>query len=91
MGKLMQEIFEKDKALELAKEVEKVKEDMTNQLNVNAVTRLVAEQYKKNCPHSDQTNEDSNKNIINDILTDKVDIDNNGIYDRTGETIGEFI
>lgn len=47
MGKLIQEFLEREKALELAKEVEKVKEDMTNQLNVKAVIRLVEEQYKK--------------------------------------------
>lgn len=57
MGKLIQEFLEREKALELAKEVEKVKADMTNQLNVKAVTRLVEEQYKKSSIPSDQTRE----------------------------------
>lgn len=87
MGKIMRELLERNKALELAREVEKVKEDMTNQLDVQAVTRLVAEQYKKNHLHSDQTNEDDNEKILNDILTDKLEIDNYGVYDIDGQTL----
>lgn len=65
MGKLMQEYFEKEKALELAKEVEKAKEDMSKQLNVNAVTRLVSEQYKKSCskPASKRNNNTKTTNL----------------------------
>lgn len=87
MGKIMQELLERDKALELAREVEKVKEDMTNQLDVQAITRLVAEQYKKNHLHSDQTDEGDNEKILNDILTDKLEIDNHGINNKDGQTI----
>lgn len=87
MGKIMRELLERDKALELAREVEKVKEDMTNQLDVQAVTRLVAEQYKKNHLHCDQTDEGDNEKILNDILTDKLEIDNHGIYNKDGQTL----
>ncbi|MDU5108860.1 MAG: hypothetical protein E6248_00320 [Clostridium sp.] len=87
MGKIMRELFERDKALELAREIEKVKEDMTNQLDVKAVTRLVAEQYKKNHLHCDQTDEGDNEKILNDILTDKLEIDNHGVYREDGQTI----
>ena len=91
MGKLMQEFLEKDKALELAKEVEKVKEDMTNQLNVNAVTRLVVEQYKKAHYSTDQSKSNKHNKTFNDIITDKEDIDNNEVYDiETGQTIREL-
>lgn len=92
MGKLMQEVFENDKALELAKEVEKVKEDMTKQLNVNAVTRLVAEQYKKAHYSTGQSKSYEHLKTFNDIITDKEDIDNGDIYDKsTGQTIRELI
>ena len=61
----MHEVFEKEKALELAKEVEKAKEDMSKQLNVNAATRLIAEQYKKSCsqPASKRNNDTKTTNI----------------------------
>ncbi len=91
MGKLMQEFLEKDKALELAREVEKVKEDMTKQLNVNAVTRPVAEQYKKAHYSTDQSKSYEYLKTFNDIITDKEDIDNGEIYDiSTGQTIREM-
>lgn len=65
MGKLMQEFFEKEEALELAKEVEKAKEDMAKQLNVNAATRIIAEQYKKSCsqPASKRNNDTKTTNL----------------------------
>ncbi|MCF0149683.1 MAG: hypothetical protein HUJ77_14960 [Clostridium sp.] len=87
MGKLMQEFLEKDKALELAKEVEKVKEDMTKQLNVNAVTRLVAEQYKKAHYSTDQSKSYEHNKTFNDIIPLETDIDNGQLFDiKTGET-----
>lgn len=54
MDILIQETFEKEEALELAREVEKAKLDMTKQLNVSAVTRLIVEQYKKAQSLTDQ-------------------------------------
>ncbi|MDU2156543.1 MAG: hypothetical protein E6344_19620 [Clostridium sp.] len=65
MGKQMQDIFDKFEALELAKEVEKAKEDMSKQLNVNAATRLIAEQYKKSCsqPASKRNNDTKTTNL----------------------------
>lgn len=74
-------------ALRLAKEVENIKINTDIFLSVNAMSRLVAEQYKKNHLHSDQTNEGDNKKILNDILTDKLEIDNHGIYDKDGQTL----
>lgn len=65
MGKQMQDIFDKFEALELAKEVEKAKEDMSKQLNVNAATRLISEQYKKSCsqPASKRNNDTKTTNL----------------------------
>lgn len=74
-------------ALRLAKEVENIKINTDIFLSVNAMSRLVAEQYKKNHLHSDQTNEDDNEKILNDILTDKLEIDNYGVYDKDGQTL----
>lgn len=85
MGKLMQEFLEKEKALELSKEIEVAA--LETSLSINAATRLIAEQYKKNHLHSDQTNEDDNEKILNDILTDKLEIDNYGVYENDGQTI----
>lgn len=92
MGKLMQEFLEKDKALELAREVEKVKEDMTNQLNVNAVTRLVAEQYKKAHYSTDQSKSYEHLKTFNDIIPPGTDIDNDQVYIKeTGEIFKDLI
>ncbi len=91
MGKLMQEIFEKDKALELAREIEKVKEDMTKQLNVNAVTRLLAEQYKKAQSPVTKQGKEHNK-TFNDIIPPGTDIDNDQVYiEETGEIFKDLI
>ena len=87
----MQEVFEKSKALELAREVEKVKEDMTNQLNVNSLTRLVAEQYKKaQSPATKQGKEHSK--TFNDIIPPGTDRDNDQVYiEETGEVLKDLI
>lgn len=87
----MQEFFEKDKALELAREIEKVKEDMNKQLNVNAVTRLVVEQYKKAQSPATKQGKEHNK-IFNDIIPPGTDIDNDQVYiEETGEIFKDLI
>ncbi|WP_195264071.1 hypothetical protein [Clostridium sp. 1001275B_160808_H3] len=91
MGKLIQEFLEREKALELAKEVEKVKADMTNQLNVKAVTRLVEEQYKKAQSPATKQGKEHNK-TFNDIIPLGTDIDNNQVYIlETGEVLKDLI
>lgn len=91
MGKLMQEVFEEFEALELAKEVEKAKEDMTKNLNVNAVTRLVAEQYKKAHSLCDQTKENESMKLLNKIIPPGTDIDNDQIYiEENGQVLRDL-
>lgn len=90
MGIQMQEIFERYKALELAKEVEKAKEDMTKQLNVEAVTRLVVEQYKKAQSLATKQGKEHTK-TFNDIIADDEDIDNGEVFDiKSGQTIRDL-
>lgn len=89
MGKLMQEFLERDKDLELSKEIEVAA--LETSLNINAATRLVVEQYKK-AQSLATTQEKEHLKTFNDIITDKEDIDNGDIYDKsTGQTIRELI
>lgn len=90
MGKLMQEVYEKEKALELAKEVEVT--TLETNLNINAATRLILEQYKKTHSLTDQSIENESMKPLQNIITDKEDIDNNEIYDiDSGQTIRDLI
>lgn len=85
----MQEFVNKEKALELSKEIETTV--LETNLSINAATRLISEQYKKNRPHSDQTYEDENKNILKSILTYKVNIENGELYfEDDGQTFKEL-
>ena len=78
-----------NKELEMAKEVARI---YVEKKDYKEAYREVEEMYKKNRPHSDQTNEGEHIKILNDILSDKVDIDNGYICDnKTGKTIGELI
>lgn len=71
-----------NKELEIAKEIEEI----ALRHNVS-VERLIEEYKKAHSLATTQENEHS-KNNVNDILTDKVDIDNGEIYDiETGVTI----
>lgn len=48
-------------ALRLAKEVENIKINTELNINIEDMAKLVSSQYKKNHPHSDQTNEGDSK------------------------------
>lgn len=58
----MQEFLEKEKALELAKEVEVT--TLETNLNINAATRLIIERYKKTHSLSDQTIENEQMKLL---------------------------
>ena len=66
---------------------------MTNQLNVNAVTRLVAEQYKKAHYSTDQSKSYEHLKTFNDIkIPPGTDIDNDQVYIKeTGEIFKDLI
>ena len=70
LGKLMQEVYEKEKALELAIEVEAIA--LETNLNINAATRLIIERYKKTHSLSDQTIENEQMKLLKNIITDKM-------------------
>ena len=75
-----------NKELEIAKEIEEIA------LRHNVSPEKLIEEYKK--AHSLATTQENEPNIkiLNDILTDKIDVDNGEICDKkTGETIGELI
>lgn len=79
MGKLMQEFLEKDKALELSKEIEVTA--LETNLNINAATRLVVEQYKKAHSSTDQSKSYKHLKDFNEIISN---IDYIGNRDRGG-------
>ena len=74
-----------DKALEVAKEIEQIA--LENNISVNDLL----EQYKKAQSLATTQGKEPNIKILNDILSDKVEIDNYGVYDETGENIGDLI
>lgn len=84
----MQEFVNKEKALELSKEIEAAA--LETNLNIKAAERLVLEQYKK--AHSLATTQGKEHNkTFNDIITDDEDIDNGEIYRMdSGQTIREL-
>lgn len=89
MGKLMQEFYEKEKALELAKEVEVT--TLETNLNINAATRLILEQYKKTHSLTDQSIENESMKLLKNSIADKEDIDNGEVYEiNTGQTIRDL-
>lgn len=86
MGKIMRELIKKHEALQLAREVERAKQDSTKEISIAKATIIVVEQYKKAQSPATKQGKEHNK-TFNDILTDKVDIDNYGIYDKDGEIL----
>ena len=85
----MQEFIEKEKALELSKEIEVAA--LETNLNTNAAIRLVVEQYKKSCslPTSKRNNDTKTTNYI---ISDDEDIDNGEVYNiESGQTIKDLI
>lgn len=85
----MQEFLEKDKALELSKEIEVTA--LETNLNINAATRLVAEQYKKAQSPATKQGKEHNK-TFNDIIPPGTDIDNEQVYIKeTGEIFKDLI
>lgn len=91
MGKIMRELLEKDKALQLAREVERAKQDSTKEISITKATTIVAQQYKKAQSLAAKQGKEHCKNNVNDILTDKVDVDNSEVFDKTEKAINEFI
>lgn len=92
MGKIMRELIKKHEALQLAREVEKAKQDSTKEISIAKATTIVVEQYKKAQSPATKQGKEHCKNNVMDILTDKVDLDNGYICDKeTGQTIGELI
>lgn len=78
-------------ALRLAKEVENIKINTDIFLSVNAMSRLVAEQYKKAHNSTDQSMRNEHEQLFNDIIPPGTGLDNDEIYDiKTGQTIGEL-
>ena len=84
----MQEFVNKEKALELSKEIEAAA--LETNLNIKAAERLVLEQYKK--AHSLATTQGKEHNkTFNDIIPLGTDIDNGDIYNlETGQTLREL-
>lgn len=92
MGKIMRELIKKHEALQLAREVERAKQDSTKEISIAKATTIVVEQYKKAQSPATKQGKEHYKNNISNILTDKVDLDNGYICDKeTGQTIGELI
>lgn len=84
----MQEFVNKEKALELSKEIEAAA--LETNLNIKAAERLVLEQYKKALSLATTQGKEHNK-TFNDIITDDEDIDNGEIYRMdSGQTIREL-
>jgi hypothetical protein len=85
----MQEFVDKEKALELSKEIETVA--LETNLNIKAAERLVLEQYKKALSLATTQGKEHNK-TFNDIITDDEDIDNHKVIDiDSGQTIRDLI
>lgn len=70
-----------NKELEMAKEIVKIVQE-----NNVSVQELI-EEYKKAQSLANKQGKEHLKNNITDILTDKVDIDNYGVYDKNGQTL----
>jgi hypothetical protein len=84
----MQEFVDKEKALELSKEIETAA--LETNLNIKAAERLVLEQYKKTLSLATTQGKEHNK-TFNDIITDDEDIDNGEIYRMdSGQTLREL-
>lgn len=84
----MQEFVDKEKALELSKEIETAA--LETNLNIKAAERLVLEQYKKALSLATTQGKEHNK-TFNDIITDDEDIDNGEIYRMdSGQTLREL-
>jgi len=89
VGKLMREILEKAKALEVSKEIETAY--LYSNLNAAAAEREVLEQYKKAQSLTDQDKGKEPMKELNNIITDSEDLDNGQVYDKlTGNTIREL-
>lgn len=74
-----------DKALEMAKEVERI---YVEKKDYKEAYREVIEQYKKAHNSTDQSKSYEHNKTINDIIPLEADIDNGEIYDiGTGVTI----
>lgn len=69
--------------LEIAEETKRL---TMEGLEFQAALRQAKEMYKKSCSQP-ASNENNNEKILNNILTDKLEIDNLGVYDKDGQTI----
>lgn len=101
MGKLMQEILKRDAykkklakiendiELDMSKEVDLL---MREGLSYQAALRQVKEMYEKAHSLTDQSIENKPMKPLQNIITDKEDIDNNEIYDIDSvQTIRDLI
>ena len=101
MGKLMQEILKRDAyKKKLAKIENDIELDMAKEVNLlmreglsyQAALRQVKEMYEKAHSLCDQTKENEPMKPLQNIITDKEDIDNNEIYNiESGQTIRDLI
>lgn len=80
--------IENDIELDMSKEVDLL---MREGLSYQAALRQVKEMYKKAHSLCDQTIENESMKPLQNIITDKEDIDNNEIYNiESGQTIREL-
>lgn len=70
--------------LEIAEETKRL---TMEGLEFNAALRQAKEMYKKSCSQPASNENNDNEKILNDILTDKLEIDNYGVYDKDGQTL----
>lgn len=70
-----------NKELEMAKEIVKIVQEK------NISVQELIEEYKKAQSLATKQGKEHYKNNINDILANKVDLDNYGIYENNGQTL----
>lgn len=81
--------IENDIELDMSKEVDLL---MREGLSYQAALRQVKEMYKKAHSLTDQSIENESMKLLQNIITDKEDIDNNEIYNiESGQTIRDLI
>lgn len=70
--------------LEIAEEAKRL---TMEGLEFQEALRQAKEMYKKSCSSPASIRNNDNEKILNDILTDKVDLDNYGVYGEDGQTL----
>lgn len=70
--------------LEIAEEAKRL---TMEGLEFQEALRQAKEMYKKSCSQPASNENNDNEKILNDILTDKLEIDNHGIYNKDGQTL----